>query len=870
MTTEKAPGQQQRPDRTGKQVFPVVAAVIFVVSAGLWWLVLQAEQTVPDTTTLIIGSIILILAFMGGELFPLQIEVRRETLLVSGSELPMVLGLLLLPAWVVGVTSLVAGAIVFLGRRDSFRNIAVNLSFIAIETGTAAARHAGDRRTPAARSGCGTSAAAVGVLAGALMSALAVGLTYRLLGPAEPLRRVIGRSMLSAAAIVTFGLVGYTVWISGPAGPLLCLALAVVLAVLYRTYFLFLRQHSDLTRMYTFARLVTGVGKLTDDWRDIVEQMRDQLNAEVGVLRLFDGDVEFRTLAIGPDGEIDEPPAAADDPLLATARAMGQARASTDRNIAPALLAALQARRCWDVLVIPLRSGDRDRGFLEVRDRLSRWGRFRDDDLQILETLSGHVATALDNLRLLETLRHEAYHDAVTGLRNRLGLTVEAQAQINAGREVAIVLVELDVLSQVNNALGHDRGEQLLRAAGDRLVDFAGENTPVARIEADRFAVLIDDQTEAELTAVGGQLLTVLERPYSLDGIEVDPQPFVGIAGAGDDPHDSLAPVTRDPSTLLQRAEMAMLAARGHQEALQIYRASMGEVYRRRFQLVTQFRQAIEQGRIVVHYQPKIRLADRELIGVESLVRWMHPEFGLVSPAEFVEAIEATGSIDILLEHVLDIVLQQLRSWMDDGLRISAAVNLSVRNLLARGLPVQRRAGPAAHQRAGRAADVRDHRVQRHGRPRALVAGAASAALDGHRAVRRRLRHRVFVAGLPAPAADRRDQDRPIVRPGHGHRPRRPRDRAGDRGSRALARAARRRRGCRGGGRPRRAARDEVRPGAGLPDLPADAARPVPGLARVADRQHLRPVVHPPRAAADELTARPASDRPGARARRRW
>ena len=104
--------------------------------------------------------------------------------------------------------------------------------------------------------------AAVGVLAGALMSALAVGLTYRILGPAEPLGRVIGRSMLSAAAIVTFALVGYTVWIAGPAGPLLCLALAVVLAVLYRTYFLFLRQHADLTRMYTFGRLVTSVGSL--------------------------------------------------------------------------------------------------------------------------------------------------------------------------------------------------------------------------------------------------------------------------------------------------------------------------------------------------------------------------------------------------------------------------------------------------------------------------------------------------------------------------------------------------------------------------------------------------------------------------------
>ena len=142
-----------------------------------------------------------------------------------------------------------------------------------------------------------------------------------------------------------------------------------------------------------------------------------------------------------------------------------------------------------------------------------------------------------------------------------------------------------------------------------------------------------------------------------------------------------------------------MLAAKAKQEPLQIYRPSMGEVYRRRFQLVTQFRQAVEQGRIIVHYQPKLDLAERELVGVEALVRWMHPEFGLVSPAEFVEAIEATGSIDILLGHVLDIVLQQLRDWTAQGIQITAAVNLSVRNLLAEDFPTMVAERPCASTR---------------------------------------------------------------------------------------------------------------------------------------------------------------------------
>jgi len=581
MTTEIE--GQEKPQRlyTGSQVFPVVAALMFGVSMVIWLIVLKLGSADLAPEDLLLGAAILLAAFLAGELFPLQIEVRRETLLVSGSELPMVLGLLLLPAWTVGVTHVAAGALVFLIRRDSWRNIAVNLSFITVETGTAALVMLLITE-PDSPTGIMYLGVALGVLAGALMSAVAVGLTYRLLGPAEPLLRVIGRSMLSAAAIVTFALAGYTVWRAGPFGPALCIALAAVLGVIYRTYFLFLRQHADLTRMYSFGRQVTSVGSAIDDWRAVLEQVRDQLNAEVAVLRLNDGESELRTLAIGPEGVLDEAPMRDDDPLLTMARITGLARASTDRNLKPDVLAAMAERRAWDVLVVPLRSGDRDRGYLEVRDRLSRWGRFRDEDLQLLETLSGHVATALDNLRLMESLRHEAYHDAITGLRNRLGLHIEGQAAITQGWGGAILLVELDVLSQVNNALGHDRGERLLRMAGERLVALVGESRPVARIEADRFAVLVNAMPEAELAALGNEILATVGRAYSLDGIEVDPQAVVGIAfvpgGAVDVGDNSL-----NPSALLQRAEMAMLAAKSKSEQLQIYRPSMGEVYRRRF-----------------------------------------------------------------------------------------------------------------------------------------------------------------------------------------------------------------------------------------------------------------------------------------------
>ena len=138
MTTEIEAQEKPRRYYTGAQVFPVVATLMFLASAVIWLVVLKLDADNPPPEALLLGAAILLAAFLAGELFPLQIEVRRETLLVSGSELPMVLGLLILPAWTVGVTHVAAGALVFLIRRDSWRNIAVNLSFITVETGTAA------------------------------------------------------------------------------------------------------------------------------------------------------------------------------------------------------------------------------------------------------------------------------------------------------------------------------------------------------------------------------------------------------------------------------------------------------------------------------------------------------------------------------------------------------------------------------------------------------------------------------------------------------------------------------------------------------------------------------------------------------------
>jgi diguanylate cyclase (GGDEF)-like protein len=679
-------------------VFALGSVVLWFIAVRLGITAVPRIQVKPEW--LLFGGALMFVAFVGSETFALRVEIRRETILVSLSELPAIYGLIVLPGWVVGVSHILAGLVVFICRRDNWRAIRLNVAIIAAESGVGALIATAVPFGWAEQNKYPILGATVGGVFAAVAVAQAVRVHYWMLGTPEPLRRSLERSLLTAGTCAIFALVVFTLIHSPlqPTGYLLCGALALVAVVLYRTYSQSLRQHTDLSRMYAFGRRVAEIGSDTDDWHALIEQVRDQLNASVALIHLNAPNGEFETLAVGTEGVLVEEPPAADDPLLQMAAEAGRVHVShLDHNDA-SFRKALEARRAGDVLVVPLRSGDRDRGYLEVRDRLSRWGRFRENDLTLLETLSSHVATALDNLRLLETLRHEAYHDAITGLLNWRGLTVEIEASLASSSISAVMLVQLDILPEVNNAIGHDRGEQLLSAAGERLVAALGQDRLVAHIESDRFAVLLPSSGDNHLLEMATDLLEVVGRAYSLDGIEIEPHAHAGIA------HVSVAAggieggaAGEDVSTLLQRAEMALMAAQSSDEPIRTYGASMGQVFRRRFQLVTQFRKAVEEGLITVHYQPKLSLKDRELVGVEALVRWTHPEFGPVSPAEFVEAIETTGSIDTLLGHVLHIVLAQVAEWRGRNMRISAAVNLSVRNLSGPNFPQVIRAALEKH-----------------------------------------------------------------------------------------------------------------------------------------------------------------------------
>ena len=686
---------------SSRLAYPVIVLALLVIAIPMWtYSIVAAPRTGVSWNGLVLFLALLNVAAV---LLPLRIEVKGETFSISLTEFPLVLGLLS-GIWppLVGPILVAPWIVVSLLRRDSWLAQLLNPVFGLTEFGVPIMLFVALRSDPNLQ----PLGIIVGATAGTVITSLAVNMVHRLRGATEPVLSGVLRSVVASMSTTVLAMVGFTLWNMDRGHPGsfigrgLTVALGLALVVLYRVYARFLRQHLDLAQLYDFGREVTGMATGDPHWPQLLERVRDQLNSEAAIVHLSENGGDVISVGVGLGDEVPAPglppwspsPAVgegqvqvatepAGDAILQAAAAGSGVQVSGDRTADPELLAALGRRRASDVLVAPMKSGDRIRGYLEVRDRRSRWAQFSENDLRVLETMAQHVATALDNQRLVESLRHDAYHDAITGLLNWRGLMQETSAALDSDTIGAVLLLQLGILPEVNNAIGHVRGDQMLRLAGARVLEQMGSQAVAAHLELDRFAVVTDARSEADVEQVALSLIDAVGRSYGLDGIDVDPHVRVGIAYV-DGAHS-------DSGELLQRAEMALTAAQSTDVPIRAYGTSMGEVFRRKFHLITQFRRAVEEGRITVVYQPKLSLADRRLVGMEALVRWAHPEFGPVSPAEFVEAIETTGSIDVLLEHVLDIVLAQIAEWTRRRMHLSVAVNLSVRNLSGPNFPAK-------------------------------------------------------------------------------------------------------------------------------------------------------------------------------------
>ncbi|MCA1644699.1 MAG: EAL domain-containing protein [Chloroflexi bacterium] len=289
----------------------------------------------------------------------------------------------------------------------------------------------------------------------------------------------------------------------------------------------------------------------------------------------------------------------------------------------------------------------------------------------------------LDRARAAADLRHQALHDGLTGLPNRVLLYERLESLINAsgsdGEECALLLLDLDRFKEVNDTLGHQVGDGLLRQLGQRLHDAVPVTDMVARLGGDEFALILPHSDRARAAQVAEHLARLLQTPFVLEGQSIAMEASIGIAVAPQHGEDA--------DSLLRRADVAMYQAKRRGTGVAIYTHDEDAHRPDRLALLGELRKAIEHDELLLHYQPILDLREGTVVGVEALVRWQHPQRGLVPPSEFIPLAELSGLINPLSHWVLEAAVRQQRAWRALGMDFPVSVNVSRRMLHDRQLP---------------------------------------------------------------------------------------------------------------------------------------------------------------------------------------
>jgi diguanylate cyclase (GGDEF)-like protein len=290
--------------------------------------------------------------------------------------------------------------------------------------------------------------------------------------------------------------------------------------------------------------------------------------------------------------------------------------------------------------------------------------------------LTGHDVT--HRLALQHEMEHRALHDTLTGLPNRALLADRFEQALRgaerAGTSAGLLLLDLDRFKEVNDTFGHHYGDELLRQIGPRLAGVLRGVDTIARLGGDEFAVLLTDvHGVGDATSVAAALLAALAVPFHIEGVDMDVEASVGVVISGEHGQDAV--------TLMQHADIAMYVAKGQHLGVFAYDPSIDGHSATKLAMVGDLRRALDRDELVLYYQPKVSVSTGELVGAEALVRWQHPQHGLVFPDDFIPLAERTGLINPLTRYVLNAAMAQARAWLDAGRPLPIAVNLSARNL---------------------------------------------------------------------------------------------------------------------------------------------------------------------------------------------
>jgi len=653
-----------------------VAALGVVVTAPV---VLAVLVTQPLTVS-VPALVVVFLALVAAESIHLHFEFRRQAFSFSASELAIVVALVEVGGAWAAIARAAAVAVVLLVQRFPRPQGIYTLAVAVLEVCAAVALltllPVGELTSPATWISYLVAVLVADAL-GALLFASAITATQGYPGRSLWTSLLVPVFLVGPVAVIiglsALLLIGVTGW-----AWLLLVPLMVALGLLYRHFGAVTRRGHSVQRVYDFARRVEQVTPDDVGTRQIVAAVQELLNAERVAMWLppYLDEAPRLVVTAEDDAVWYDGPGDPDDVFRRAVAAAGGPVLISLAHADEEQAAGLARRGVTELLAAPLATAAGEPGYLEVCDRRSAVVSFADSDRVALDSMLTHVNAAIRHQQLLTQIRYDADHDRLTGLPNRQRLAVEIDqllatdqsAEPGSGR-AGLILAALGNYTEVTDTLGHAASDELLLVTAGLLREHAPPQALLARMESERFAVLLPGLSLAATERAARRLREAAATRVRVAGLDLEVTLTIGVASA---------PVHgTDSGTLMQRADVALLAA-ADSGGVASYHPVLDQQSLRRLQLGTEIEQAMADGQISVVFQPIIDAQTSDIVSVETLVRWAHPRYGSIPPDDFVHLAEQIGRIGAVTDHVLDLALARCRRWLDQDIALSVAVNLSV------------------------------------------------------------------------------------------------------------------------------------------------------------------------------------------------
>ena len=571
---------------------------------------------------------------------PVSLHYRGNTYLFVLEEVPMLLGLVFLSPTLLVVCAVCAETFVRAGpRRQPALKLLFNVTSGALSIALAAIVYRELLRSFSPMSFWGWLAAAAALCTSMIATTLLVRVVMKLNGQTTERRSGVQFSteaMLMAAnmclSFVVLDLAWFSLWATVP----FVLVAALIIGA-YRGYARLTLKFASLQRLYDFSRAL-GTASLEPPSMsvDVLQQVCTVMRARRAELVLVESSGIARRITLDERGSSGFAPIGLDEQsVVAMAITTGTASLHNIRgsNGKPGIDPVSGTYR--HAVVAPIMNGQSAIGAIAAFDREEELDSFDSDDLRLFETLVAHASASLERARLVEELRfevdsksHQATHDALTGLPNRVLFHARAARAMNESNGLAVVLLDIDRFKDVNDTLGHAIGDRLLCEVSERLVRAVSGRATVARLGGDEFALVIPNVAgPEEAVAIVNDLHREMSRPIRMDGLALAVSASAGIALAPD--HGD------DVALLLQRADIAMYLAKERRSKVELYSVDQDQSMRRWLMIGGLLTHALEtRAELSVMYQPIVDSKSGSIVRVEALARWNHPIHGTIPPEE--------------------------------------------------------------------------------------------------------------------------------------------------------------------------------------------------------------------------------------------